>query len=321
MDENKLLPDENANEKLKLLEAKLSEAIIRFMERFSQNSIINNIDIDKKTVKEHKKKGVIPPKYFEQYIEALSKGLPSKDVIESKEIWAENNKIYYEQLSNAFKEYKKVMGIGPYLINSLFKKGPPTGNAVPEFFLEQLEESVKSINKCIKRHNIDDLSPLFLYHMNICFDAFSTITPIDFLFLSKFFRASREERKKIWTLIDKMLFIPTIDIISCLTNGEAKLWIAAYTHYLSNTGKKSSQYDIWKKFKKKIEDCFFLNESIEKKKHTFAFYYFLALIWPEEGETDTKFGPKEIEALIVFKYFLTQEAQQKLLNELQIEYP
>lgn len=47
---------------------------------------------------------------------------------------------------------------------------------------------------------------------------------------------------------------------------------------------------------------------------------FLILIWPPEGETDTKFGPQEIEPLIIFKYFLTEEARQNLLDELQIDY-
>ena len=51
-----------------------------------------------------------------------------------------------------------------------------------------------------------------------------------------------------------------------------------------------------------------------------GFNGFLSLIWPKEGATDTNFGTKEIEALIVFKYFLTKEAQQNLLDKLQIDY-
>lgn len=315
------------------LEVMLSKYIVMLVGRFSEYGIIKYSGIDKKTVKEHKKKGEIPPKYFEQYMEALGKSnRPPKEVKEpakeGKKLTLEEWKIFitiyrpiiYPALYAIYKEYKKIIGVGPYLKERVLGKGTSINNVVPEVLAEELEKSINSINERVKQHKVNELSPQFFHHLNICFDAFSTITTSDFLFLACFFRAKGKERKKIVAQVNKMALNSATDIISCLTSGSGKLWMMAYTHYSSNEGEKGTQTAIWKNFKKKIENHFSESKDIEDQKKELAFFYFLALIWPEEGETDTKFGPQEIEALIVFKYFLTEEARQNLLDELQIDY-
>lgn len=327
MNIDELTEKDDSKEKLILLEAELSKGIISLMWFFSTNSIVNSTGLDKKTVRGHKKGG-IPPKYFELYMKALGEpNHPSPEmqkIIKEKPHTLEQCKTIvhalYIVLNYQYEKYRRLVGAAPYLFNKILGKGTVRDDDVLKMLSEQLDKCANSINRRIMQDKIGNLSPQFLYHLNICFDAFSTITYTDTLFLPVLFQASRERQEEILTLMNKMTLNPATDIISCLTSGNGKLWVNAYTHYSADRKGTGPQNDDWKNLKKKIEGKFSQVRSIEEQKNALAFYSFLALIWPKEGETDTNFGTKEIEALIVFKYFLTKEAQQNLLDELQIDY-
>ena len=325
METNEISPKDESKEKLILLEALLSKSIISFMWFFSTNNIAENVDLDKKTINSHKATG-IPPKYFGLYVEALGKcsrpSLEMQEILKSKPHAAESCKILtqiiYRCLSWQYTAYRKLVGAAPYILDRVSGKETAHDEDVLEILLEQLEKSTDFIRSHITQNKIENLSPQFLYRVNICFDAFSTITYVDFLFLPTFFRASSERKEEILTKINKMALNPVTDIVSCLTSGDGKPWIIARNHYYTNKKSEMTSDDIWKKLSQKIEGRFRQAKSIEEQKNVLAFCSFLALIWPEEGETDTKFGTKEIEALIVFKYCLTKEARQNLLDELEI---
>lgn len=327
MDINAPNEKDESKEKLILMEAELSKSIISFMWFFSTNSIVKNTGLDKKTVNSHKETG-IPPKYFELYIKALGgTNYPSPEmqkILKSKPHAIEKCKtltqIIYNTLNCQYEEYRRLVGVAPYIFDRVLGKGTAHNKDVLEMLSKQLEKNIDFIYGRITQNEIENLSPQFLHRLNICFDAFSTMTKIDTLFFPTFFRASSERKEEILSQMNEMELNPVANIVSYLTSGSGKLWMTAYTHYSQDEKGRKAPGDTWKKLKEKIEGKFYQMKSIEEQKNALAFYSFLALIWPEKGETDTTFGLEEIKALIVFKYFLTEEAQRNLLDELQIDY-
>lgn len=325
METNEFSPKDESLENLNGLETLLSKIIICFMWHFSINNIVENTCLDKKTVNSHKATG-IPPKYFELYVEALEKcsrpSLEMQEILKSKPHAAESCKILtqiiYRCLSHLYILHRKLFGTAPYILDRVFGKETAHDEDVLKILLEPLEKVTDSIRSRITQNKIENLSPQFLYRLNICFDAFSTLTYVDVLFLPAFFRASNERKEEILTQMNKMALNPATDIVSCLTSGNGKPWMIAHNHYYINKKSEMTSDDIWEKLSQKIEGRFRQVKSIEEQKNVLAFCSFLALIWPEKGETDTKFGTKEIETLIVFKYYLTKEARQNLLDELEI---
>lgn len=291
------------------LEDHISRSIIEILQEFTYYSISKHSSpddtkhISKNTIKAHLEQGKIPPDSFDSYIRAFGQIKRfDKTILEVNEKFNVENmeeliKIYYdifETLNNFYKAFKKL----PHdLISDKIKN----------------KESAK------------ELSQRFWYLLNKCFEAFCTLGRSDVLFLNKFFKSDENARQVIMTKMNNAKAVSYFDAIDILLNGEGNLWIDAYKDYSSNTEKKSSDEQNWEILTDKLQKFVYPKEINKKSNniidHALAINEFFAVIWPEEGETDTKFGSKEIEALIVFKYFLTQEAQQKLLNELQIEYP
>ena len=110
MDTNELVPRGNSKGKQILInefEIMLSNMIIMLVGKFSEYGIIKYSGIDKKTVKEHKKKSKIPPKYFEQYMKALGKSnRPPKKV---KELAKEGKKFALERWKIFTTEYYPII--------------------------------------------------------------------------------------------------------------------------------------------------------------------------------------------------------------------
>lgn len=270
----------------------------------SQGSVLEGERISKNTIKNHLSQGRIPPDSFDKYVRAF-KQLKRLDVkLDDGQKFSDSKfvamrkfiEVYCDILECINESYKAMKGFPYYLISDRIKNW--------DFAKEYSQD--------------------FWYFLNKCFEAFCTVDYFDFLFLSKFFRCDKPERELIMERMEGERVVPYSDIVETLLNGEGNLWINAHKECSSEAEKKTSKEQNWEIFNQKIKKMTTVR-GINKETNQIAFKAvglngFLSLIWPKEGETDTNFGTKEIEALIVFKYFLTKEAQQNLLEELKIDY-
>lgn len=268
-----------------------------------EGSLYEGSKISKNTIKVHLRQGKVPPAFFDSYIRAFGKlkrldiktdeGHDFPDLDKMKNL-IETHYDFFKSLNKAYKSLKEY----PYGV--IFEK----------------IESWDSTKGPSQR---------FWYLLNKCFEAFWTLNYEDVLFLIKFFKSEEAERQTILTKMDQLKANNYFCIIDSLMNGEGKVWIDAHNKYSSNTLKKSSADQNLEILNKKIKELTVIqncDDEIAIKVHKARIISrFFALVWPKKGETDTQFGPKEIEALLVFKYFLTEEAQQKLIDELYENLP
>lgn len=261
-------------------------------------SLTNNNRISENTIKDNLRQGKVSPRQFESYLKAIrtirqftfetdaDNNFSCTDIEKAKENMCD----CYEILHAINEKYKKLKEL-PY---SLF----------PDV-----------INKW---ESAQKLSQRFWYLLNKCFDAFCTLNPDDILFLNKFFKNDEAERQMIVTKMDDSKGCNYSRVICELVGGEGELWIDAHGKY-SDTAGKSSARDNWEKLNDKLKNVLSVKavdvEVNQKIDQAFLLTNFFAIIWPEEGETDTKFGPEEIKALIIWKYFLTEESRQELLDK------
>lgn len=285
------------------LEGHISALILIILQHCTYNSIWKNSLLDTKrisrnTIKSNLEQGKISPESFDSYIKAFGEikqfnfGIDGTwsdaDIQSGKEIYA----ICYKALIEANELYKMLKNL-PY---TLFSKTISS------------EESVEIY------------SQRFWYLLNKCFEAFCTLKFNDVMFLIKYFKSDEAVRKIIMTKMNSAETASYFNSVEMLLNGEGSLWVDAHKNYSSNTEKKSSSEQNWEILNRKLQNFASVKEIdgkfAEKPNQAVVLSGFFALIWPEEGEADTKFGPKEIEALIIFKYFLTEESRQKLIDEL-----
>lgn len=274
----------------------------------SQGSVLEGERISKNTIKNHLSQGRIPPESFDKYVRAF-KQLKRLDVkLEDGQKFSESE---LAAKLTAMRKFIEVYCGVLECVNERYK-------AMKGFPYDLISDKIKNWDFA-KKYSQD-----FWYFLNKCFEAFCTVNYYDFLFLSKFFRCDEPERELIMERMEGKKVIPYSEIIETLLNGEGNLWINAHKECSSEAEKKTSKEQNWEIFNQKIKKMTTVR-GINKETNQIAFKAvgfngFLSLIWPKEGETDTNFGTKEIEALIVFKYFLTKEAQQNLLEELKIDY-
>lgn len=283
------------NQKSKDFESLVSETLIKIQVFFSNDDVASILDIDKDKINKHIQRSSIPPKYFEKYVTAWKKTVKkprTPAVVEMDENqW---NKLYNDLISVA----EMILYLWNCFNNS--------------FVVSSLLNDGDALN---------GKSVRFPYLVDKCFNAFTTLTADDVVFLCYFFRGDKSKRKAILQKMDEAVIFPPNHVISILTSKDGRNWTQAHKLYSAKINRQESMQRLWyhcaEKIKSWIKNNSFIKANEAKQPYNvLSVLQFLELIWPEEGETDTKFGPKEIEALIVFKYFLTQEAQQKLLNEL-----
>lgn len=259
--------------------------------------------ISRNTIKNHLKQGNVPPELFDSYIKAFRKLEPSNIELGK----GQNDGQQKEAMEKYLAAYCDLLE----LVNESYKvwKKLPYNLISSELYDENFAQKY---------------SNRFWYLLNKCFEAIRTLNYYDVLFLNKFFKSGEDERQKIVKKLNDSEANSHFAVIEAFLHGGGNLWLGAYKEFSSDTKKKSTKEQKSEAFREKLKDMATV-ERINKETNRIArkaleVMSFLALIWPGEGETDTKFGPKEIEALIVFKYFLTDEAQKKLLTELQIDY-
>ena len=294
------MDEENeGNQGRKKLKTMISDTLIGIQRFFSNDDVARILHIDKDIINKHIQRCSIPPEYFEKYVKAwkiTTKKPRTPAVVEMNE-----------------KQWKDFYGN----LISLAEKVLYWWNCFNDSFV---------ISSLLNDKNaLDGKSARFPYLMDKCLNAFTTLTADDVAFLCHFFRGDTNKRKAILQKMDEAEIFAPNHVVSILTSKDGQDWIQAHKLYSSEIKRDESVQNGWIQCTEKIKS-WIKNNSFTKANETEQPYnvlsvlQFLELIWPEKGEVDTKFGPKEIEALIVFKYFLTQEAQQKLLSDLQIEY-
>lgn len=268
----------------------------------SQGSLLDGQRISKNTIKSHLEHGKIPAESFDSYIRAFRKlkrldiELESGQKFSNMETMKKIISVYCNTLEALNERYKRLKG----LPNSL------------------ISDKIKNWDFAKK------YSQRFWYLLNKCFEAFCTLNYIDIMFLIRFFKSDEFQRKMIMEKMENATSKSYFEVAKMLVSGDGGLWIDAYKKFSSRTEKRTSEEQNWKIFIEKLQKHLDINrvgkEAMVEVRKAQIINSFLILIWPPEGETDTKFGSQEIEALIVFKYFLTEEARQNLLDELQIDY-
>lgn len=270
----------------------------------SQGSRLDGKRISKNTIKSHLSQGKIPPDSFDTYIRAFKQ-------LNQLDVELENGQKINDSKLAAMKKFITTYCDILEWANERYK-------AMKGFSYELISDRIKDWDFAKK------YSQRFWYFLNKCFEAFCTLDYYDFLFLNKFFKGDEAARQLIMEKMEGEKANHYSETVEALLNGEGNLWIEAHKKCSSEAEKKTSKEQNWEIFNRKIKKMTTVS-GINKGTNQIArkameFNDFLRLIWPKEGESDTKFGTKEIEALIIFKYYLTEEARQNLLDKLQIDY-
>lgn len=288
------------NQQYKELKTAVSDTLVGIQGFFSNDEVARILRIDKDIINKHIQRKSIPPEYFEKYVKAWRKTTrkPRKPTV------VEQNKA--EKWNELYKCLMAKAEITLYLWNCF-----NNSFVVPSLLND--------------KNALDGKSARFPYLVDKCFNAFTTLTADDVAFLCHFFRGDTSKRETILQKMDEAEVIGPNHLISILTSKEGQNWTQAHKLYSAEIKRNESAQNGWIHCAEHIQlwiknNSFIKAHETRKPYNVLSVLQFLELIWPEEGEADTKFGPKEIEAIIVFKYFLTQEAQQKLLSDLQIEY-
>lgn len=289
-----------AEQKRRKLKSTVSDVLIHLQRFFSNNDVAKVLGIEADIINKQIKRHSIPEEYFEKYVLAWKKTVKkprTAAVIEMSEA-------QWDKLKN---EYLIPMGEQTLSIWNRFNNSYPISAVLND------------------KNALDGKSARFPYLLDKCFNAFATITADDIVFLCPFFKGDKSKREAILQKMNEAKTASPNHIISTLTSEDGQDWIRAHNLYSSKIERKESAQNNWIQCIERIQlwiksNSFLKANETEQPYNVLPFFAFLGLIWPEEGELDTKFGPEEIKALIVFKYFLTEEAQRSLLDELQIDY-
>lgn len=290
------MKQENENSQKSMnLKSTVSDSLIQIQRFFSNDDVADILKVEPDTINKHMQRHSIPSEYFEKYVYAWKKTAKKPRTLAAIEM----NETQWNELKNEclIPMAEKLLCIWNGFNNS--------------YVMSPL---------LYDKNALDGKSARFPYLLDKCFTAFSRITADDVVFLCHFFRGDESKRKTMIQKMDKAEVSAPSHIISVLTSTDGQIWIQAYKLYTSKIKREESVENDWIQCAEKIQ-TWIKNTSFVKANETKQpynvqpFLRFLELIWPEEGENDTKFGPEEIKALIIFKYFLTEEARQELIDE------
>lgn len=237
----------------------------------------------------------------------LNRGFPVKIPFEAQELWQAVENTYNEFLLNVeiTSEQRNRMAEcwserSEFLrqcIDTLFAS-MVCKDFFKEYFQEFLDKQGKSIKTC---------PPWFVYKLNANFDGYRSITDNDLLFVLKLLTEGKRESVIAEVAAEEMK--PSAEIIQGLLDehSSGKEWWEirnnSYTNSLKNN--KNSSDLSWDKFLDKLKKLPF--EEYQR------FIYFLMLIWPDNIGV-SPFETEEIDLLLIFKYCLTTEAQERILK-------
>lgn len=290
------------------LEKGISDVLLSFAPIFGVSAVHNYMD-DKNattkfeytskesTIKSHIRKGreKIPCEYFEDYLNAWNNmDTAPKGINIDEETWGQFKELLLPFLYEMVQLYDYFVNWSTEFPTLIFPKN----------------DAIKSF------------SPTFTYRLNKNFNAFRTLNPNDCLLVIHLMRTNECNRQKILTALNNLERQSPNATLSALTAGEGQYWLKARRSYLSPYNNFDSQSN-WDEFCKKVNNLLKIRNKndIQKLKisnlELHCLNVFIGSIWPKDGETDTAFGVEEIDALIIFKYFLTEESQKSLLAELE----
>lgn len=282
------------------IEKEISDIVLQASRCFSASEIATYSGIELETLKSREKSRYLPPEDFEKYIAAFEKcrKMPRRRKPNEKfneEKWDELSKATVKLTKIAVQEYKQV--------NDLFE--------IVYWLI------IKDANATSK------ISPLFSYRVANSFDAFASIEHDDLSFLRCYFTENSVNRAWIKRRLNNSACHAPSEILSMLSQPDIWTWLRAKEQYLSCLVPSKTAYKSWEKFREKVK---VLTQTAYKSvqegdnRDLMRLVYlsiFISMIWPKDGEKDTVFGADEIDALIIFKFFLTESAQKMLLAELE----
>lgn len=310
-------------EKYQKMETQISDVIVQVQRIFFSNYAVAKIMAGNKDlidqyytlVNKQIKRGSIPAEYFETYIKA----------------WRQIDKKPLER-------HIEAGGNKELLLASLETIDDAKWNEMGDTAIESVDKIVSfwkrlndfdAIPVLDNNHALDGKSARFPHLISECFDAFTTLTLDDMTFLYLIFGGNQCRRKAVLQeMTTSKVSVPN-QIISMLTCKEGKSWLRACELYSSKIDVKESVQDCWDRCVAKIQKWRKKNAFLpawktgrgQEANKVFSFNLFLSLIWPQDDADDTEFGAEEIKALITFKYFLTEDARQGLIDKFQKGQP
>lgn len=173
---------------------------------------------------------------------------------------------------------------------------------------------------------VKNVDPRFVYAINKSFNALKTLTLQDLFFLCIYRRS--DTRGKVCNLLNEKIDLSLLQIDDDYVNEVTTNWVKARREFsFKRTKEEISAFEEWRIFIDKFKalksfdaviDANRNGENKDKPKERYQKWIlilFLKIIWPREENTNTNFGPQDIDALLVFKNCLSAESQVDLLNE------
>lgn len=167
-----------------------------------------------------------------------------------------------------------------------------------------------------------DLSPIFSYRLNACFCAISSLTNRDlyFLIIHHYYNQNND--------IDHILcqyYDVSYDEIFC------KVKSLEFNKFLKmsecfrecSKGQNSDPIKNWTSFLSKYqkERTYELSEMKGLPYTRINIIFFLQIIYPRNSMQDTDFTARDIDALLKFRLFLSEEAQVQFISKMKKQHP
>ncbi len=165
------------------------------------------------------------------------------------------------------------------------------------------EEEINKLYDCLQIC-FDELSSTVAYTLDKYFAAFCRISSDDRCFLSILLNKSTEDKIVLTDRLLSMETMPMDKILDKIMSDEWKQWVKIRNIYCFHENTHYPSQPNWDKFKKKAGKLRYIE--------LLNLIALLIVIVPDEtGKLNM--GESEIDTLLLFKYFLTADAQQALL--------
>lgn len=167
-----------------------------------------------------------------------------------------------------------------------------------------------------------DFSPAFSYRLNQCFGAISSLTnhDIQFLIMYHLYHLENEIDHILPQYYDISYDILFNKVISPGFNELRKM-----RNYFGNhsKGHNSDPIKNWTSFLSKYrkERTYKLSNTKGTPYTKTYIFFFIGIIYPKDGVKDTDFTERDIDALMKFRLFLSDEAQSRFLCEIKKRHP
>lgn len=167
-----------------------------------------------------------------------------------------------------------------------------------------------------------DFSPAFSYRLNQCFGAISLLTKHDIQFLIMYHLYHLED--KIDRIFPQYYDVSSENLFNKIISPDWSKF-QKMRDYFSNHSKgyNSDPIKNWATFLEKYqkERTYQLSNTKGTPYTKMNISFFIKIIYPKDGEVDTDFTERDIDALMKFRLFLSDDAQAKFLSEIKKRHP